>query len=139
MHQRAASLSWTDVLTALRASTGTAVVIRDGSTTEPSGLVGTRPAAKGTEFCLLSAAEPVTRAELVAQLESLAKSPGRRFMTSARARVNGTSLLIESVADEREGASVSTVVTTRRPKLGYNPSRQAGDSTTFRNKRIKTG
>jgi hypothetical protein len=75
---------------------------------------------------------------LVEQLESLAKGPGRRFMTSARVRVNGANLLVESVLDETQGDDVVTVVVTRRPKLGYNQSMQAGDSTTFRNKRIKT-
>jgi hypothetical protein len=128
-------LTWSALLTALSASEGDVVIIRDGTNRVPSGLVGTRAAAKGTEFYLGTDSQPVARKALIDQLEALSKSPGRRFMTSARVQVDGTNLLVESVADE----SPAAVIVTRRPKLGFNPSHQTGASTTFRNKRIKTG
>jgi hypothetical protein len=48
-------------------------------------------------------------------------------------------LLVESVADEDTDGIITAVVRTRRPKLGFNQSQQAGSSTTLRSKRIKTG
>ena len=132
------SLSWSDVLAALRASSGESVLIRDGKVTEPAGFVGNRSSAKGTELCLFSGSDSATRLALVQHLETLAKSPGRRFMTSARAKINESHLLVESVGDENLDGVLFTVVSTRRPTLGFNQSQQKGDTTTFRNKRIKT-
>ena len=92
-----------------------------------------RPAAKGTELCLFSGEKAVTRVDLIAQLEALRKNSGRRFVTSAKARVGDAHLLVDGVSDEGD----VTVIATRRPKLGYNQSEMTGDTTTFRNKRIE--
>src|SRR5271155_5816890 len=94
------SLSWPELLSALRTCGGASVLIRDGRGTEPAGAVRNRPAAKGTELWLFSGEKPVQRVDLIADLEALAKNSGRRFMTSARANVNKSSLLVESAADE---------------------------------------
>ena len=140
MHTRASrSLSWPDVLAALRTCTGEFVLIRDGRLTEPAGAVRNRASAKGTELCLFSGESPTTRLDLIEQLAVLAKSAGRRFMTSARARINESNLIVEGVADERVDDVLFAVVNTRRPKLGFNQSQQTGATTTLRSKRIKNG
>lgn len=140
MQQRSPqSLSWPEVLAALRACAGEEVLIRDGKLTEPAASVRNRPSAKGTELCLFPGETAVKRLELIAQLETLAKGAGRRFMASARARISGSNLIVESVTDENVDGVLFAVVKTRRPKLGFNQSQQTGDTTTFRNKRIKNG
>lgn len=140
MQQRSSrSLSWPDVLAALRACAGDEVLIRDGKVTERASTVQNRPSAKGTELCLFPGEKSVKRAELIEQLEILAKGSGRRFMTSARARINGSTLIVESVADENIDGVLFAAIKTRRPTLGFNQSQQKGDTTTFRNKRIKNG
>jgi hypothetical protein len=101
--------------------------------------VRNRPAAKGTELCLFPGEGPAARLALISDLEALAKNSGRRFMTSARANVNKSFLLIEDVGDEEIDGETFAVVKTRRPVLGYNQSQQTGSSTTFRSKRIKNG
>jgi hypothetical protein len=133
------SLSWSEVLAALRSGAGVAVVIRDGNVTAPVVAVRSRPAAKGTELCLFSGEGSATRLDLVERLDALSKGAGRRFMTSARASINESVLLIESVADENVDDAFVTVLNTCRPTLGYNQSQQTGDSSTLRSKRIKTG
>jgi hypothetical protein len=133
------SLSWPEVLAALRACTGESVLIRDGKVTEPAASVRTRPAAKGTELCLFPGERAATRLDLIQHLETLAKGTGRRFMTSARASVNKSYLLIESVGDENVDDALYTVIKTRRPVLGFNQSLQTGGRTTLRSKRIKNG
>lgn len=139
MHQRTPkNLSWSEVLDALRACKGESVLIRDGKVTERAGFVGNRASAKGTELCLFPGTDSATRLSLIQHLETLAKSPGRRFMTSARAKINESHLLIESVGDETLDGILYAVVRTRRPTLGFNQSQQKGDTTVFRNKRIKT-
>jgi hypothetical protein len=131
------SLSWTAILAALRAGAADTVLIADGKVFEPAAAVRTRPAAKGTELCLFPGEPGATRTSLVASLEGLEKSGGRRFMTSARASVNGAFLLVESVGDETIDGIAYTVVRTRRPVLGFNRSQQVGSTTTLRSKRIK--
>jgi hypothetical protein len=133
------SLNWPEVLTSLRACTGEVVLVRDGRVTEPGALVRTRSSAKGTELCLFPGEVSATRLALIQQLETLAKGSGRRFMSSARAKVGESYLLIESVADESIDGALFAVVKTRRPKLGFNQSQQIGSTTTLRSKRIKTG
>jgi hypothetical protein len=133
------SLSWSEVLAALRACSSEFVLIRDGKLTEPAGSVGSRPSAKGTELCLFPSTDSTKRLDLVQHLTSLASSPGRRFMTSARAKINDSHLLVESVGDEDTEDGRFAVIKTRRPTLAYNQSQQSGDTTTFRNKRIKNG
>jgi hypothetical protein len=135
---RPKSLSWPEVLAALRACAGKTVLVRDGHVTEPAEAVRPRPAAKGTELCLFPGQKGAARTALIASLETLEKAPGRRFMAAARASVNGSFLLVESVGDEDIDGTAFAVVRTRRPSLAYNQSRQTGSSTTFRNKRIKT-
>ncbi len=137
MQQAPQHLSWSGVLSALRGSAGELVLIRDGKVTEPAGTVRNRPAAKGTELCLFAGEKASKRSDLVSQLEALSKSAGRRFATSARARVGDSNLLIDNVADEEIDGVVAVVLRTRRPKLGYNQSQQEGDTSTFRSKRIK--
>lgn len=138
MHQRSPqSLSWPAVLAALRSCAGKSVHVRDGKLTEPAGSVRNRPSAKGTELCLFPGQLASTRLDLIAQLEALSKSAGRRFATSARARVGDAYLLVEGVADEDVDGATVAVIRTRRPKLGYNQSQQTGDFTTLRSKRIK--
>ena len=140
MHTRSSrSLSWPDVLAALRECTGESVLIRDGKVTQPAAAVRTRSAAKGTELCLFSGERAVARLDLIGQLEVQAKRAGRRFMTSARARISESNLIIEGVADESVDSVLFAVVNTRRPKLGYNQSQQTGATTTLRSKRIKNG
>lgn len=133
------SLNWPDVLAALRACTGKTVLIRDGKVTEPAATVRTRPAAKGSELCLFSGENAVTRLDLIEQLEGMAKGAGRRFMASARARINDANLIVEGVTDESVDNVLFAVVNTRRPKLGYNQSQQTGATSTLRSKRIKNG
>ena len=133
------SLTWRDILDDLRASLADSVFIRDGRELVPAGAVGNRPSAKGTDLCLFASDTPASRQALIEQLESLSSSSGRRFMASARAKIGDSALLVESVADEDVHGAMTAVVRTRRPKLGYNPSQQAGSSTTLRTKRIKTG
>jgi hypothetical protein len=135
---RPKSLTWPEVLAALRACTGDSVLVRDGRVTEPADVVRPRPAAKGTELCLFSGQKPAARTALIEGLETLEKGSGRRFMAAARASVNGSFLLVESVGDEDVDGKTIAIVRTRRPVLGYNQSQQTGSSTTFRNKRIKT-
>ena len=138
MHGRSPqSLSWSAVLGALRSSAGESVHIRDGKHTEPAGSVRNRPSAKGSELCLFPGKSASKRLDLIAQLETLAKRPDRRFATSARVHVGDSHLLVESVADEDIDGAVVTTIRTRRPKLGYNQSLQTGDYTTLRSKRIK--
>jgi len=136
---RPKSLSWPEVLRALRECSGKSVLVRDGRMTEPAESVRSRPAAKGTELCLFGGEKPTARTALIEALETLEKGSGRRFMASARASVNGSFLLIESVGDEDVEGTVFAVIRTRRPSLAYNQSQQTGSSTTFRNKRIKNG
>jgi hypothetical protein len=133
------SLSWRDILDALRACRADSVFIGDGRELAPAGTVRNRRSAKGTELCLFPGDAPVSREALIAQLTSLSSSSGRRFMASARAKIGDSALLVESVADEDDDGSISTVVRTRRPKLAFNQSQQTGSSTTLRSKRIKTG
>ena len=138
MQQRSAqSLSWPALLAALRSSSAASVLIRDGKECEPAGAVRNRPAAKGTELCLFSSESAVKRIDLIAQLEGLSKSSGRRFATSAKVRVGESNLLVDSVGDEDVDGVAACVIRTRRPTLGYNQSQQKGDTTTFRSKRIK--
>ena len=138
MQQRSPrSLSWPELLVSLRACAGEEVLIRDGKLTQPAASVHNRASAKGTELCLFSGERAVKRLELIERLEMLAKGAGRRFMTSARARINGANLIVESLTDENVDSVLFAVVKTRRPKLGFNQSQQTGDTTTFRNKRIK--
>lgn len=140
MQQRSPrSFSWPEVLAALRACAGEKVLIRDGKLTEPAASVRSRASAKGTELCLFPGEGAVKRLELIEQLEMLSKGAGRRFMTAARARVQGSNLIVESVNDEDVDGVLFAVVKTRRPTLGFNQSQQRGDTTTFRNKRIKNG
>jgi hypothetical protein len=131
------SLSWPDVLAALRVCTGATVLIRDGKVTEPAASVRNRATAKGSEPCLFPGESAMARLDLITQLEMLAKSAGRRFMTTARARISGSQFIVESVADENIGGVLVAVVNTRRPKLGFNQSQQTGAATTLRSKRIK--
>lgn len=133
------TFGWSDVLAALRACTGESVLVRDGKVTEPADSVRNRPSAKGTELCLFAGESAVKRVDLIEKLETLAKGSGRRFMTSARASINGANLLVEGVADEDVDSVLFAVVKTRRPKLGFNQSQQAGQTTTLRSKRIKNG
>lgn len=133
------TFGWTEVLAALRACTGESVLIRDGKVTEPASAVANRPSAKGTELCLVSGDSAVARLDLIEKLEALAKAGGRRFMTSARARIGGANLIVENVADETVDGALFAVVNTRRPKLGFNQSQQVGQTTTLRSKRIKNG
>lgn len=132
-------LSWPEVLAALRASTAKSVLIRDGRITQPAAAVRMRSAAKGTELCLFAGESPVTRLELIEQLAVLAKGAGRRFMTSARARINESNLIVEGVSDETVDGVLYAVINTRRLKLGFNQSQQTGATTTLRSKRIKNG
>ena len=136
---RPKSLNWPDILAALRGCTSKSVLLRDGRVTEPAETVRPRPAAKGTELCLFPGQKPASRTALIESLEALEKGSGRRFMAAARASVNGSFLLVESVGDEDVDGTAFAVVRTRRPVLGYNQSQQTGSSTTFRNKRIKNG
>lgn len=133
------SFSWTQVLAALRVSAGESVLIRDGTSTAPAASVGSRASAKGTELSLFSGEEAMKRLDLIERLEALAKGGGRRFMTSARAEINGSNLIVESVGDENVDNVLFAVIKTRRAKLGFNQSRQVGATTTLRSKRIKNG
>lgn len=133
------SLSWPHVLAALRECAGESVRIRDGRDVEAADDVRTRAAAVGTEFCLFSGTTAATRLALIERLETLAKSPDRRFMSAARARVNGSFLFIDSVYDETEDEVVWTTVNTRRPKLGFNASQAKAPHVVGRTKRIKVG
>jgi hypothetical protein len=140
MHTRSSkALNWPHILAALRTCTGATVVIRDGKVTQPADAVRSRPAAKGTELCLFSGENAVARLDLIQHLETLAKGPGRRFMSSARASVNDSFLLIDGVRDEEIEGSVVAVINTRRPTLGFGQDQQSGDRTTLRSKRIKNG
>ena len=131
------TFGWPDVLAALRACSGESVLIRDGKLTEPAASVNNRSSAKGTELCLFTGESAVKRLDLIEKLETLAKSAGRRFMTSARAQINGSNLMVESVNDEDVESVLFAVIKTRRPKLGFNQSQQIGQTTTLRSKRIK--
>jgi hypothetical protein len=133
------TLSWTQVLTALKTCAGQSVLIRDGKHTAPAASIALRPSAKGAEYCLFSGPDCATRLDLVARLEKLSASSGRRFMTSARAQIDAANLLIERVGDDVVDGVAYAVIETRRPALGFNPSRQTGDSTHLRSKRIKRG
>ena len=136
-------ITWTQLLAALRGCNGELVLIRDGRETAAASAIRSRPAATGTELCFFTgaaagAAAP-KRSEVVAQLETLSKGAGRRFMSSAKASVNGTSLLIDGAADEIVDGATYAVVTTRRPKLGFNRSQATASSALGRSsKRIKT-
>lgn len=131
------SLSWPEVLSALRACSGELVLIRDGKATEPAAVVRSRPAAKGTELCLFPGERSATRLELIRQLETFAEASGRRFTKSARANIGNSYLLVESVDDEALSDASFTVIRTRRPVLGFNQGQQRGDTTSLRSKRIK--
>lgn len=133
------NLSWPKLLAALRTCSGDSVLIRDGNLTEPASSVRIRPSAKGTELCLFSGESAMKRLDLIEQLEIRAKGAGRRFMAPARAMVNGSTLIVESVTDETVDSVLFAVIRTRRRTLGFNQSQQKGDTTTFRNKRIKNG
>lgn len=132
-----ATLSWAGVLTALRECAGEQVLIRDGKVTEPAASIGTRASAKGTELSVFAGEPPARRVELIERLEALAKGSGRRFMTSARTVIGGSSLLVDGVNDETVDGVLCTVIKTRRSKLGFNQSQQTGATTTLRSKRIK--
>jgi hypothetical protein len=133
------SLSWPEVLAALRECTGASVLIRDGKATQPATALRNRAAAKGTELCLFSGENAIARLELIEQLAVQSTRAGRRFMTSARARINESNLFVEGVNDERVDGVLFAVVNTRRPKLGFNQSQQTGATSPLRSKRIKTG
>lgn len=115
------------------------MLIRDGNLTEPASSVRVRPAAKGTELCLFSGESAMKRMDLIEQLEIREKAAGRRFMVPARAIVNGSNFVVESLSDEEVDGVLFAVIKTRRRTLGFNQSQQKGDTTTFRNKRIKNG
>ena len=131
------SLSWPGVLAALRVCAGESVLIRDGKETQPAAVVRPRPSAKGTELCLFPGDAPATRLDLIQQLEALADGPGRRFSKTARASINNSHLIVESVGDEVLDGVLSTVLKTRRPSLAFNQSQQTGQSSHLRSKRIK--
>lgn len=131
------TLTWPEVLAALRACSGESVLIRDGKVTEPAAVVRSRPAARGTELCLFPGERGATRRDLIGQLETLAEATGRRFAKSARASIAHAYLLVESVGDEASSDGLFAVVRTRRPVLDFNQGRQRGDTTAFRSKRIK--
>ena len=133
------TLHWPAVLNALRSCEGDVVLIRDGRDLRPAEAVKPRPAAKGTELCLFDGDAAVKRDELVERLDALSKSGGRRFMNAARARVGDAFLLIDGVSDETLDEGLQTVVTTRRPKLGFNASEAKAPQFVGRTKRIKTG
>jgi hypothetical protein len=76
---------------------------------------------------------------LIERLEALAKTPGRRFQSAARVRVNEDFLPVDAVRDETVEDTVYAVVSARRPKLGFNASQGKAPQTTGRTKRIKTG
>ena len=133
------SLSWPHLLTALRSCSGESVRIRDGNSLEPAGSIRNRPSAKGTELCLFPGEKASPRKALIEELETLSQRSGRQFATSAKARINETALLVDSVADEEIDGKLVAVIRTRRPKLGYNQSQQIGATTTLRSKRIKNG
>ena len=137
MKSTSTSLNWPGVLAALRSCTAQSVLIRDGKSSAPAELVRSRPAASGTELSLFSGESGATRVALVEQLEALAKSAGRRFMKPARANIDDANLLVASVADETVDGTLVTIVETHRVVVGHSPGLQRGDSTTFRNKRIK--
>ena len=115
------------------------MLIRDGNVTEAASSVRIRPSAKGTELCLFPGESAMKRLDLIEQLEMRAKGAGRRFMAPARTMVNGATLIVESVTDETVDSALFAVIKTRRRTLGFNQSQQKGDTTTFRNKRIKNG
>jgi len=115
------------------------VRIRDGNSLEPAGSIRNRPSAKGTELCLFPGEKASPRKALIEELETLSQRSGRQFATSAKARINETALLVDSVADEEIDGKLVAVIRTRRPKLGYNQSQQIGATTTLRSKRIKNG
>jgi len=139
MAMQSGILTWTKLLAALRGCSGELVLIRDGRETQPADTIRNRPAATGTELCFFTGAAAPKRSEVVAQLETLSKGAGRRFMSSAKASVNGTSLLIDGAADEVIDGATYAVVTTRRPKLGFNRSQSTASSALGRSsKRIKT-
>ena len=131
------SLNWPEILAALKKCSGESVLVRDGKLTEPAALIRNRPSAKGTELCVFPGEGPATRLDLIERLEELAKRSGRQFMTSARASVGGSFLLVESIDDENVDDIFYAVLITRRTKLGFNQSQQTGDRTTLRSKRIK--
>ena len=132
-------LSWPEVLAALRECTAKSVLIRDGRVTQAAAAVRSRSSAKGTVLCLFPGEKPVTRLALIEQLTVLAKGAGRRFMSSARARINESNLIVEGVSDETVDGVLYAVVNTRRLKLGFNQSQQTGATSTLRSKRIKNG
>ena len=135
------TLTWPLLLAALKASPSDLVLIRDGKTTFPADAVRTKPAAAGTEFCLFAGEAESSRATLVAQLERLAAGPGRRFKSSAKASLQGASLLVERVIDEDIEGKTYAVVVTRRAKLGYNQSQSSAAPPELgrSSKRIKAG
>ena len=139
MATQPANLSWTQFLSALRRCGGQLVFIRDGRETQPADSVRNRPAASGTELCLFSGGTPTTRTALMDRLEELSKGSGRRFMSSAKVNINGANLLVDTVVDEIIDGAPSAVVTTRRPKLGFNQSQTTVAGVFGRSsKRIKT-
>lgn len=133
------ALSWAGVLSALRDCAGEHVLVRDGKLTEPAASIGTRASAKGTELSVFAGEPAAKRVELIERLEALAKSSGRRFMTTARAVIGGSALLVDAVNDDTVDGVLCTVIKTRRSKLGFNQSQQTGATTTLRSKRIKNG
>lgn len=133
------SLTWSLVLEQLRECTGARVRLQDGRATQPADTVRIRPAAAGTEFCLFDGETAATRLALIDRLETLAKSPDRRFMDAAHASINGANLLIDAIFDESDEGVVWTTISTRRPKLGFGASQGKAPHTTGRTKRIKNG
>ena len=135
------TLTWPQLLSALQASGCDRVLIRDGRTTHPADTVRTKSAAAGMEFCLFSGAEACSREALVAQLKKLAGGPGRRFKSSAKACVDGATLLVERIVDETVDGKLYVVVVTRRARLGYNQSQSSAAPPELgrSSKRIKTG
>jgi len=139
MATQPAILTWTQLLDAMRACNGEHVLVRDGRETQPADSIRNRPAAAGTELCLFSGNAPVKRLDVVARLEMLSKGSGRRFMTSAKANINGANLLIDGASDEVVDGTTFAVIVTRRPKLGYNQSQTTASTALGRSsKRIKT-
>lgn len=133
------SLSWPEVLAALRVCAGESVLIRDGKDTAPATAVRARPSATGTALCLFPGEKPAARLDLIQQLETLADGAGRRFMKPARANIKNSNLLIESIDDETIDDVLFAVIKTRRPTLGFNQGQQTGQKTHLRSKRIKNG
>ncbi|NNM98235.1 MAG: hypothetical protein HKL91_00350 [Candidatus Eremiobacteraeota bacterium] len=133
------SLHWPGVLAALRTCEGECVFLRTGTTSEPAGEIRTRPAARGTEFCLFEGEAPVARVALIERLEHLAASPDRRFAAAARIHVDGSFELVERVMNDSIAGAACAVIIARNSGGRFEPLRGKAPHTTGRSKRIKTG